>query len=216
MYNGFYYFMGVFLIAFRDFTESFLIISLLLGFSRKNDLGEEKSILTGGIVGLIVSLTMTILIYFILPLLRFVLSTELIDQIGHVSTISSGLLMLYITYKIHPFFSKNRDNRIQTLLENIKVSKVPFFIIAFLLVFQEGLEIIIFTTTISFLQSFFLNALSLILGFLTALTVGILVYKTYLINHIKKLFRITEIILIIYSIYLILHGLIEMSESFIK
>ena len=37
--------MGVFLISFRDFTESFLLISLFLGFSTKNNLGKEKSIL---------------------------------------------------------------------------------------------------------------------------------------------------------------------------
>jgi len=44
----------------------------------------------------------------------------------------------------------------------------------------------------------------------------LLVYKTYLINHIKKLFKITEIILIVYAIYLIVHGLIEILDFFIK
>jgi len=208
--------MGVFLISFRDFTESFLLISLFLGFSTKNNLGKEKSILAGGIMGLLSSLFLTICIYFVLPLINLGFSGYFIDQIGHVSMVFSGILILYITYKIHPLFVRNKDVRIKTFLENITFSKTPFIIIAFLLVFGEGMEIIIFTTTISFLHSFYSNTLSLILGFAAALAVGLLVYKTYLINHIKKLFKITEIILIVYAIYLIVHGLIEILDLFIK
>lgn len=201
---------SVFLIALRDFTESFLIIGLLLGFSKKQNLKKEHLIFSGGLMGILASFAVILCVFFVLPFIHFNFSFDTIDTIGHYALIISGLLMIYLTYRIHPTIMENKNIHINSILGNKEVEKISFFVLTFLLVLQEGFEITIFSSTISFLNSFLSNAYSLFLGFLVALGIGAIVYKTYLKNHLKKLFKITEILLIAYGAFLVFHGVSEL------
>jgi FTR1 family protein len=202
--------LSVFLISLRDFTESFLIISLFLGFSKKQNLDKHKLILLGGLIGLFASFTIAICVFFALPFVHVNLSVQLIDMIGHLALIASGILLILLTLKIHPIMMDNKSMYMNTILGNKDLEKISFFFLTFLLVFQEGLEITIFSSTISFLNSFLSNVLSLALGFFAALLIGLIFYRTYLKNHLKKLLKITEFLLIGYGVYLILHGILEL------
>ncbi len=202
--------LSVFLIALRDFTESFLIIGLLLGFSKRQNLKKEHLIILGGVSGLLTSLVVILCVFFVLPFIHFDFSFDTIDTIGHYALIISGLLMIYLTYRIHPVMVDNKNLHITSILGNKEVEKISFFVLTFLLVLQEGFEITIFSSTISFLNSFLSNSYSLLIGFLAALAIGAVLYKSYLRNHIKKLFKITEVLLIIYGAYLVFHGVGEL------
>jgi FTR1 family protein len=204
--------MGIFLIAFRDFIESFIFLSILLGFSKKEGLNKEKLIIMGGGLGLFISITLPILSYFILPFVKTSISEEIVETISHSSVILSGLLLLFISYTIHPFIIGHKDKHLSSFLSGNKLNNLSFFLVSLILVLGEGLEILLFTTTISFYRTAALNSLLLLLGLGTALLVGLVVYKTYLKNHIKNLFKITEILIIAYGIYLIAHGLLEFLE----
>lgn len=211
-YIDWYSKMSVFLIAFRDFIEAFLILGILLGFSKKQNLNKENIILAGGITGLCAALLVAFLAFYILPFIKIPFPVETIDTIGHFSVIFSGFMILYITYYLHPFFVTQKNKHVEKLFSNKEATNIIFFIFTFLLVMQEGFEIVVFGTSTSFFESSLSNILSLFAGFLTAVLIGMIFYKTYLKNHIKKLFRITEFIFIVYGLFLIAHGLMEFFE----
>ncbi|PIY68795.1 hypothetical protein COY90_04045 [Candidatus Roizmanbacteria bacterium CG_4_10_14_0_8_um_filter_39_9] len=205
--------MSTFLIVFREFMESLLLMSILLGFSKREGLHKEKSILAGGILGILFSVFITFSVFYVLPLIHISLPSELIDLIGHLAIILSGVMLLYITYRIHPLFAVHKNKHVANLFSQKNIKDASFFVPTFLLVLQEGFEIVLFTMTTSFTHSLASNSLSLVLGFVAAVAASSLLYLTYLKNHVKKLFKITEYTLIIYGAYLIIHGGTELFES---
>lgn len=205
--------MSAFLIVFREFMESFLLMSILLGFSKREGLHKEKSIIAGGILGILFSILITFSVFYALPLIHISLPSELIDLIGHLAIILSGIMLLYIIYRIHPLFAVHKNKHVSSLFSKKDIKNTPFFIPTFLLVLQEGFEIVLFTMTTSFTRSLASNSLSLLFGFIAAVMVSALLYLTYLKNHIQKLFKITEYALIIYGAYLIFHGGTELIEG---
>lgn len=206
--------MSTFFIVFREFVESFLLISILLGFSKKEGLHKEKSILAGGITGVVISLAMALFVFFIFPLIHVRLEEEQIELFEQISMVVSGAALLFVTHIIHPLFSKHAHHKAQNMMEKNKILNASLFFPSLLLVLQEGLEIVLFTTTTAFTTSVVSNIFSLFAGFIAAVGTGFLLYKTYLINHVQKLFKITEIALICYGAYLIFHGGSELVETF--
>jgi FTR1 family protein len=205
--------LSVFLIAFRDFSESFFLIGVLLGFSKRNSLGKEKSIITGGAIGLLISIIIATSIYFVLPFVNIRFPQNLADLIGHMFLIISGVILIFITKRLHPKIFENKNNQLSKMLEFKDYDSLSYYLLPFLLVFQEGIEITLFTSSSFYLSSPLINFLSLMLGFLSAVLLSLVVYKTYLKNHIKKLAKLTEILLIIYGFFLITSGIIELLEG---
>ncbi|MBI4973683.1 FTR1 family protein [Candidatus Roizmanbacteria bacterium] len=202
------------LISFREFIESMLVVGILLGFSKRFSLGKEKQIIGGAITGLIGSLSLVLISFILVGKLHAILPEEQLEIFEHILLVVSGTFLIIITFLLHPLFSKNKNNHLDRFMKNTKQSSFSFMLVSFLLVLQEGVEIVLFTSSLAFNKSFYENMMGLVIGFIGALVATVFLYKTYLHLHIQKLFRITEYVLVGFGIYLIFTGGKELLELY--
>lgn len=206
--------LSTILISFREFIESMIIVGILLGFSKRFSLGKEKQIISGAIVGLIGSLTLVLLSFILVGRLHAAFPEEQLEVLEHILLVVSGTFLIIITLLLHPLFSKNKNKHLDRFMKNTNQSTFSFMLVSFLLVLQEGVEIVLFTSSVAFNKSFYENMAGLFIGFVGALIATVILYKTYLHVHIQKLFRITEYVLVGFGIYLIFTGGKELLEFY--
>lgn len=204
------------LISFREFIESMLVVGILLGFSKRFSLGKDKQIISGAVIGLIGSLSLVLLSFILVGKLHAVFPEEQLEVFEHILLVVSGTFLIIITFLLHPLFSKNKNKHLDRFMKNTKQSSFSFMLVSLLLVLQEGVEIVLFTSSLAFNKSFYENMFGLFIGFVGALIATVVLYKTYLHVHIQKLFRITEYVLVGFGIYLIFTGGKELLELVLK
>ena len=194
------------IVTFRESLEALVIISILLGFSRKFKLKQELFIMLGALSGFIFSGILIVFSFIYFFKVRTLLPEEGLEMIEHIISIASGFLLIFITAVLHPLFSQHKNNHLESFLIKKHTGGIPFLLTAFGLATLEGIEIILFTTSSSFTSSFANNVIGLLIGLTGALLASIIIYFTYLRIHLHKLFKITEYILIIFGIFLISKG----------
>lgn len=205
-----------FLLALREGIEAALIIGIVLGMLKKmNQLDRARNVWLGVGVAVAVSLIGAILLN--------VIGAEFE---GPAEQAFEGITMLaaagVLTWMV--FWMQKQGRRIQSGLEaDVKIAinrgqGWALFSLAFFAVVREGLELALFLTAANFsapeagVDAPILGWLGGILGLIAAVIVGWLLFDTTARLNLRRFFRSTSILLIIFAAGLAGHAVHEFNE----
>jgi high-affinity iron transporter len=177
-------------IAYREAFEAVLILVPMLAYViTKNKSFLAKYIYSGAFTGLIVSVIGGAAVFSFAKTLGG--TTEQYFQ-GSMMLFVAGLI-LYIVVWMQGSKKSNTENQEHTILLN--TNRYPLFIISFLTVFKEGLEVVVFTFTSISLQATSI-ALGTGVGVLLAVLTAFILYKTTVKLNIALIFKLMSIVLL--------------------
>ncbi|CAN5126865.1 hypothetical protein BH09PAT1_BH09PAT1_6840 [soil metagenome] len=203
------------LIAFREFFEAVLIVSIFLGISKKLNLHREKDILLAAGVGFIFSIILSILTYLFADVARGMLDHERAELLESYLLVFSGCFIAYVVFSLHQVLSRSRGGKLLKAHKVLETKEFDFslFIMIAMLVAREGFEIALFTATTSLFTVFSQNVIGLFIGFFAASIVGSLSYISYLKFPISKVFKVTEYMIILLGASLVQNGVTKLIEQ---
>jgi|GEM_PF-398902 len=196
------------IIAFREFFEAFLIVSVFLGISKKLKLNREKEILIASAIGAFSSLLLASLAYFFSNVARTVLTQQRTELLESYLLVFSGIFIAYVMFSLHGVMRKSRGNSLIKAHQKLQNNAFDYSLFAtiILLVIREGSEVALFSATTSLFSSFSQNMFGLLLGLGGALLIGVLSYSTFLRFQIHKVFKITEYLILLLGASLVQNG----------
>ncbi len=199
-----------YLLSLREGLEAALIVGILLGALRQIRRNELKPIVWLGVYSAVgVSLIAAVL------LSSFGLSLE-----GTAERIFEGLTMILaavlLTWMI--FWMSRVGRTLKSDLEadvqraaNIS-SKRALFLVAFVAVLREGLELAIFLTATIFASDAAQTIFGAFLGLGTAILLGWSLFATTVRLDLQRFFQVTGWLLILFAAGLVAHGVHEFNE----
>jgi high-affinity iron transporter len=198
------------LITFREALEAALIVAIMVTYLKKVGKGElTRYAYLGSLAAVVISLVLGVGIQMVYGGMNKV-TAELFEGVASLTAV------VVLTYMI--FWMTKHSKSIRGELEeklNIAVSRGELYSItslAFVAVFREGLETVLFLTT-TFVQDAAGTILGVIGGTAIVLVLAVLLMKgTYQLD-IKKFFGYTSIILIVFSAGLAGYGVHELIEA---
>lgn len=195
------------IIAFRESLEMLLVIVPLLAYVSKIGRGDlKKYIFYGTTTGVALSVGCGVFLF---------------NQAKNLDTafqqVFQGVMMIFLAALIlYSIMLLKKQNKVFTINidENVKitVTAISLFMLAFLTIFRESLEITIFTLP-------FINeaastiAAGILLGVLVSIALMFVAYKTTLRLSINTIFNVLTIILILIGAMLFGEGLAELISS---
>jgi len=188
------------IMSFREGLEAFLIVALILKFLEKT---SNKHLNKSVGYGLTASILFSLIIGFLLYLLG--VQFDKMDAIGKLwesiaSLIAVGLVTSFIIWMIQ------QRGEIKHYVEQktaTNLTKLGVFIVSFVLISREGVEIAIFAFAGQY------HYLSILIGIIIAMVVTLGVYFSLVKISISTLFKITLLYLIIQAGYLFGYGIHE-------
>jgi high-affinity iron transporter len=197
------------LIAFREFLEAFLIVGIFLGISRKLGLKKEVEIILAAAIGIALSFLLSAATYLFGDQARTILTEENADFLESYLLIFSGFFIAYVVFSLHDVISHNKHEmikRAQTKLQH-NAFDVSLFLLIIFMVVREGFEIALFTGSTSIFATFMQNILGLFIGFAVSSAIGITAFLAYIKFPIRKVFRVTEYMIILVGASLVQVGI---------
>lgn len=196
-------------IGFREFLEAFLIVGIFLGVSKKLNLKKEMEIGLAAGIGMLLAILFNIGVFFLGDHTRSMITEKNIDAIESYLQIFSGLFLVYVVFSLHQRMNKNRKESLAKVHQNIKKNMfdVSLFFTIIFLVFREGFEIALFSSSITLFSVFLQNIIGLLLGFVGAAIVGCLTFFAYTKFSIGKIYKITEYMIVLLGASLFQTGL---------
>jgi high-affinity iron transporter len=203
---------AAFLLSLREGLEAALIIGIVLGALRKINRPDLKPAVWAGVISAV-----------IVSLLAGVLLTALgMSFDGLVEEIFEGFTMLLaagiLTWMI---FWMNRQGRYLRADVESEVQKSAvagsqpraLFGLAFLAVVREGIELALFLTATGFVARAGQTLIGGLLGLAAAIVLGWLLFSTTLRLDLRRFFRVTGVLLILFAAGLVAHGVHEFNEA---
>lgn len=182
------------LIAFREFFEAFLLAGVFLGLSKQLGLKKEGEILSAVGVGVLISLLLSVGVYFFGEGAREALNATSAELLGAYLMVFSGVFIAYVVFSLHGAMQRSKMDTVEFAKDVMKAVgfDITFFFLIVFLVLREGFEIALFTASVSLFSDFIQNVSGLLLGFLGASIAGTGIYFAYTKFPIKKIFMLTE------------------------
>ncbi|MEL7590852.1 MAG: iron uptake transporter permease EfeU [Anaerolineaceae bacterium] len=203
---------AAFLLSLREGLEAALVIGIVLGALRKINRPDLKPAVWAGVISAV-----------IVSLLAGVLLTVLgMSFDGLVEEIFEGFTMLLaagiLTWMI---FWMNRQGRYLRADVESEVQKSAvagsqpraLFGLAFLAVVREGIELALFLTATGFVARAGQTLIGGLLGLAAAIVLGWLLFSTTLRLDLRRFFRVTGVLLILFAAGLVAHGVHEFNEA---
>jgi high-affinity iron transporter len=201
--------MASFIITFREALEMALIVGIILSYLAKIKQTKFYAVVYTGIAtAIIVSIGVALL--FNLMAQGFTGRTE---EIFEGITMLIGALLL--TTMIFWMMKQRRiaDQLQHTVaMELSKTHKFGLFLVVFVAILREGIEMVIFLGAASFAstQGGLVGAL---IGVLLAIAMGYLIFIGSLRINLKRFFGFTSILLVLFAAGLVAHGVHELQEA---
>jgi len=203
--------LASFLLSLREGLEAALIIGIVLGALRKlHRPGLTPTVWAGAFSAILVSLLAGIGLYAI----GFELE-------GPAEMVFEGLTMLLaagvLTWMI--FWMSRQARNIKGNLEAgvsktvTAADKRGLFWLAFLAVVREGIELALFLTAAAFAATAQSTVIGALLGVSAAALLGWSLFASTLRLDLRRFFRVTGILLILFSAGLVAHGVHEFIEA---
>lgn len=209
--------LPVFAVAFREFLEAFLSIGVLMGISAKFNLHRTKGIIGGSIIAFfLVFILATVVFGADSAILKHLPKESLYLIEGWLYTLS-GLFIAYAVFSLHKILAQYSQEDIKNTEKKAIEYKTSNWLLpftAFLLVLKEGCEGIFFNVTNGLFYSFTQDITGIGLAFLVALLCGLLLQKFLNLISLKRIFRITEVFIILVGINAITEGLETLSTYY--
>lgn len=202
------------LITFREVLEASLIVATILGILTK--LGRRKDIktvcLATSTAGIVSILFLCIGSLLGLKVQEFY--SGAVEQLTEGSLmILSAIFVTWAVFFLHTYFTRHKVK----LLQKVKATmghqeQRTLFMLVFTAVFREGIEIVLFLSTIYFSA----NPREIVSGFLLGMTLAIVVafgfFSATLRMPVYYAFRVTSLLLILFAAGLLVKGVHEFTE----
>lgn len=200
-----------YLLSLREGLEAALIIGIVIGALHKIQRPDLKPILWLGVISAVVMST-------IAAILLINLGAEFE---GRAEEIFEGIAMLLaagiLTWMV--FWMRFHADTIKLDLES-DVRRVAFkggmgslFLLAFLSISREGLELVLFLTAAQMTTGGIVTLLGAILGLATAVLLGWIMFATTRNLSLTRFFQVTNVLLILFAAGLVAHGVHELNEA---
>ena len=200
-----------YLLSLREGLEAALIIGILLGALRKLNQTEHTRIVWAGAgsAGLISLLTAGVLQSFSMALE------------GKAEEIFEGITMLLAAGVLTWMIIWMRQHA-RTLKQNLeadvhhaagKNGRQAIFLVAFLAVLREGVELALLLTATVFTSGAEQTLTGAVLGLLTAIVLGWGLFASTINLNLQRFFQVTSLLLILFAAGLVAHGIHEFNEA---
>ncbi len=205
-------------IAFREFLEAFLIVGVFLGISKKLKIKREFEIIIASIVGILMSILLATGTFLYGNQARGFITEKSAKLLESYLMIFSGVFLAYVVFSLHNVLRKNRGQSIIDAHNKLQKNVFDFslFWTIVFLVFREGFEIALFTASTALFSVFIQNFLGLMIGFLSATTIGTLTFFTYVKLPLNKIYKMTEYMIILLGASLVQNGITELLKQMFK
>lgn len=193
--NTSYGIVDVITIILREGLEALLVVIALLGFLKKSNQEDKKNWIYGGVViGSIVSIVLAVLVKLLFTSGTFGNNNFLISG---WTGVFAAVMLIYVSYWLHSkssVDSRNQgiQNKSYKSLANGSLFSLGF--LAFLAVFREGTEVVLFyigmASSIKLTDLF----LGIALGFATLIIIAVLMLKIGLRIPMKPFFLVSSLL----------------------
>lgn len=203
------------LISFREVIEASLIVATIVGVLVK--LGHTKSIhtvwLATGAATLLGILLLGIGSLFGLKV-QEIYTGKIEEFIEAVLMVTSAIFITWAVFFLHTYFAQYKTKLLHKIRETVeREEQKGIFILVFTAVLREGLEIVLFLSTMYFSS----NPASIFLGFLLgaggALLVSVSLFTATIRLPVYQAFRATSVLLVLFAAGLLARGVHEFMEA---
>lgn len=200
------------IISLREFLEAFLIVGVFLGISRKLKIKKEVEIFIASLVGICLSLLLSIGTFLYGDQARGILTEKNAELLESYLMIFSGFFLAYVVFSLHGIIRRGQGETIIKAHNKLQKNAFDFslFLTIVFLVSREGFEIALFTASTSLFSTFIQNMTGLIGGFISATILGIMTFFAYIKFPIGKVFKATEYVIIVLGAALVQNGVTKL------
>ena len=200
-------------LSFREGLEAILVIIIILLYLKNTQQKYyQKYVLIGAVAAVLFSIVFAIIFSII-----FGGFTGIVEEIfeGFTFLISGLLIITLILWmsKEGPNIKKKLEIKVQ---ESIKAQKtISIISLTFIIIIREGIELVLLLTgalSIGSLDPFIL-VLGSIIGLVFSILIGIFIFYGVKSINLTTFFKVTNIILILFSAGLLIYGIHELIEA---
>ena len=207
--------LPAFLITFREVIEATLIVATILGILVKlNQHNGIKTVWTATGAAVLVSVLLLAIGSFVGIKVQEIYTGKTEEFIEGVLMIISAIFITWAVFFLHTYFASYKTQLLQKLKNTVeKQEKKGLFVLVFTAVFREGIEIVLFLSTIYFSTNPQQIFTGFILGIIGGLTVSFLLFTATFRMPIYYAFKTTSILLILFAGGLLARGVHEFAEA---
>jgi high-affinity iron transporter len=202
--------LSSFLLALREGLEIALIIGIVFGalhqFKRRDLFATVRF---GMVAAIVASLAVAI-----------ALTTVGASLEGPAEPIFEGVMMWtaagVLTWMI--LWMQSRAHRIKQMLQEevgaaARMGKTALFLLAFVAVLREGIELALFLTASVFAAGVSQTVMGSVAGLAVAALLGWGLYRASIKLNMRRFFQVTSILLVLFAAGLVAHGMHEFNEA---
>ncbi len=203
--------MAELLITFRETLEAALIVGILYTFIVRTGKMHLMASIRGGVISALIA-SFVFAIVFQLLLGGFSGPAEQIFE-GSVMLLAAGFLSSMIIWMArNKNVSESLENQASAVIGNNKNVAQGLFTLAFLSVFREGIETVLFLYGI-YIKDGGLSFVTSSMGMIIALLLGYVIFIQGKRVPLKTFFNVTSVLLIFVAAGLVAYGIHEFEEA---
>ena len=200
-----------FLLALREGLEAALIIGIVLGALRKiNRQHLYPVVWSGAGLAALVSIAAALVLNYLGA--EFEGKAEEIFE-GAAMVLAAGLLTWMIFWMQRQSRSVKKELEAGVWRATIQTGQKALFLLAFLAVAREGLELALFLVATRFTSDAFQTLIGATIGLATAAILGWVLFATTRRLSLQRFFQATNVLLILFAAGLVAHGVHEFNEA---
>lgn len=199
-----------YLLSLREGLEAALIIGIVLGALRKINHSDLSPVVWGGTLSAAV-----ISLIAALALFAFGASLEGAAEAvfeGATMFLAAGVLTWMIFWMHRQSRSIKSDLELGVRQAVSKTGRSALFLLAFLAVLREGIELALFLTAATFAADAQQTIFGAFLGLATAIVLGWSLFTATIRLDLRRFFGVTGALLILFAAGLVAHGVHEFNE----
>ena len=203
--------LGALLITLREGLEAALIVGIVLGALRKVGHADRSRIVWLGVAAAVAASIVAALALDALGVAFEGRGEEIFEGVAMI------LAAAVLTWMI--FWMQRRGRDVRADLEEdtrraaVRASGWGLFGLAFVAVFREGIETVLFLTAAAFGSTPTETLVGGALGLLLAILLGWLIFAAGRQLNVRAFFQVTSVLLILFAAGLVAHGVHEMQEA---
>jgi high-affinity iron transporter len=198
------------LLSLREGLEAALIIGIVLGVLRRTQQTESSPIVWRGVAAA-GGLSLLSAIFLNLIGAEFEGNGEVIFE-GITMLLAAGLLTWMVFWMQKQARNKKSSIESEVLLAAQRGSKRAIFLVAFLSILREGVELAVFLLAARLESNPIDTMVGTMIGLAGAGLLGLLAFRTTRRLPITSVFRVTNVLLALFAAGLVAHGIHEFIE----
>lgn len=200
-----------FLLSLREGIEAALIIGIIIGVLTKINRQELKPVVWRGVI-------LAIVLSFAFGLGLNAIGMEFTGQLeevfeGLAMLLAAAILTWMILWMQRQGGQIQRELEAKTVHATFKGGASALFILAFLAVFREGIELALFLIATRMASDTISVIVGSILGLSTAVLLGWILFTSTKRLNLKNFFQVTNILLLFFAAGLVAYGVHELIEA---